>query len=88
MQKCVKMRKSAKNCEMRMRCENEIKIRIASHYCEENFSHFCIAFALHYHLCLEPIKKALYYYGFVSQQVISKKLLWELCWMIFLRLMP
>jgi hypothetical protein len=26
--------------------------------------------------------------GFVSQQVTSEKLLWELCWMIFLRLMP
>jgi hypothetical protein len=34
--------KSAKNCKMRMRCENGIKIRIASHYCEENFSHFRI----------------------------------------------
>jgi hypothetical protein len=34
-------------------------------------------------------KKMLYLYGFVSQQVTSEnKLLWELCWMIFLRLMP
>jgi hypothetical protein len=30
----------------------------------------------------------LYFYGFVSQQVTSEKLLWELYWMIFLRLMP
>ncbi len=34
---------------------------------------------------LQPIKK-LNYYGFVSQQVTSKKLSWELCWIIFLRL--
>ncbi len=36
---------------------------------------------------LKHIKK-LCYYGFGSQQVTSEKLLWELCWMIFLRLMP
>ncbi len=41
--KCVKYaKKSAKNCAMQMRCKNGIKIRIASHYCEENFSHFRI----------------------------------------------
>jgi hypothetical protein len=37
---------------------------------------------------LKPIKTKLYYYGFVSQQETSEKLLWELCWMIFLRVMP
>ncbi len=33
-------------------------------------------------------KKCFIIYGFVSQQVTSEKLLWELYWMIFLRLMP
>ncbi len=33
-------------------------------------------------------KSMLYYYGFVTQQVTSQRVLWELCWMIFLRLMP
>ncbi len=36
---------------------------------------------------LKPIKM-LNYYGFISQQVTSEKILWELCWMIFLRLIP
>jgi hypothetical protein len=27
---------------MRMQCENGIKIRIASHYCNKNFSHYRI----------------------------------------------
>jgi hypothetical protein len=52
MGKMRKMRKSAKKCKMRMRCENGIKIRIASHYCYKKFrifAFFRIAFASHYH---------------------------------------
>jgi hypothetical protein len=72
--KCEKMwetyEKSAKKCEMQMRCENRIKICITSQYYSKKFafSHFfsvfCIIFASHYHpwepLCtrrLSSVKK-------------------------------
>jgi hypothetical protein len=53
-EKVRKMRKYAKKCETRMRCENGIKIRIASHRtttAKKNriFALFRIAFASHYH---------------------------------------